>query len=250
MKSNKYLNIDFHPSSKKNILEKILMCMSKEGAFIHVVSLNPENMVIAQHDDEYRNILSQSDIQIIDGIGIALGGVLLGFPRTERVTGVDLMEEVIKLAADKGLRVLLLGGKPNLAESLVDCYNNKYPNLSIKGEMGFKNILASKPEEEKAVMHIVADYRPQIIFAAFGSPAQEKWFYAHKKHLSSSICIGVGGAFDFLSGEVSRAPHLLRSFGFEWLYRLVIQPWRLQRQLRLVEFVYLVFKQKFGLLRS
>lgn len=250
MNTIKYLNIDFHPSSKKDILEKMFIYTSNKHAFVHVVSLNPENMVIAQEDREYRRILSQSDIQIIDGIGIALASAILGFPGTDRITGVDLMEELIKRGVEKGFRVLLLGGKPKLAATLADCYKKRHPNLHIKGKMGFKNIFASKLEEEESVMSIVADYKPQIIFAAFGSPAQEKWFYAHKEQLSGSICIGVGGAFDFLNREVSRAPQILRSFGFEWLYRLITQPWRLKRQLRLIRFAYLVFKQKFGLLRS
>ncbi|MDA1316583.1 MAG: WecB/TagA/CpsF family glycosyltransferase [bacterium] len=250
MNTNKYLNIDFHPSSKKDILEKILMYMSSKYTFVHIVSLNPENMVMAQTDIEYRNMLSQSDIQIIDGIGTAVGAAILGFPSTDRLAGVDLMDLVIHLAAEKGFRILLLGGKPNLAESLADCYKKKLPNLSVKGEMGYVDILASKSEEDDRVFSIVADYKPQIIFAAFGSPAQEKWFYAHKHELNGSVCIGVGGGFDFLSGEVSRAPQLIRSFGFEWLYRLITQPWRIKRQLRLIEFIRLVLLQKFGIVSA
>jgi len=250
MKTSNYLGIMFRPSSKKDILEKIFIHRGQKSDFIHVVSLNPENMVIAQHDREYRNILSQSDLQIVDGIGTALGSRLLGFSSTDRITGVDLMEEVIKSSAKTGLRILLLGGKPNLAEHLANCYKQKYPHLSIKGKMGFKDILALKKDEEKKVLAIVADYRPQIIFAAFGSPTQEKWFYANRKHLFGSIGIGVGGAFDFLAGETPRAPQALRSFGFEWLYRLIVEPWRFKRQLRLITFIYLVCKQKFGLLHT
>ncbi|MGB3020405.1 MAG: WecB/TagA/CpsF family glycosyltransferase, partial [Microgenomates group bacterium] len=85
-----------------------------------------------------------------------------------------------------------------------------------------------------------------LIFVAFGSPYQEKWIYENRASLQGITCIGVGGAFDFLSGRVARAPKLIQSIGLEWLYRLMRQPWRWRRQLQLPVFIYLVLKQKFS----
>jgi len=83
-----------------------------------------------------------------------------------------------------------------------------------------------------------------LIFVAFGSPAQELWLYKHRGKFKGIVCMGVGQGFDVLSGQVKRAPLLLRKIGLEWLYRLITQPWRWRRQLRLVKFLWLVFKEK------
>ncbi|MCR4286006.1 MAG: WecB/TagA/CpsF family glycosyltransferase, partial [Candidatus Kaiserbacteria bacterium] len=212
--------------------------------FCHIVSLNPENMVIAQDDDEYRNILSEGDIQLCDGVGIALGGSILSIQVGERVTGADLLEKVLKLGNEMGLRVLLIGAGTDVADNLAICYHKKFPNLSIKGFQGIRDIHHPHKEEEAAIFSIVSYYKPQIIFSAFGSPWQEKWFWQHRAHLKGIVCMGVGGGFDFALGKVARAPRFVRRAGMEWLYRLLSQPWRLKRQLRLIRFLYLVMKQK------
>ena len=155
------------------------------------------------------------------------------------------MEFILETFKKNRLRVLFLGGKGDLAERVADCYNQAHLSSIYRGIKGISNILRPTKAEEERIFSIVADYKPQIIFSAFGSPAQELWFYRHKEQLNGIICMGVGGGFDFVTGTVPRAPWLLRQAGMEWLFRLIIQPWRIKRQLRLVEFVYLVLKQKF-----
>ncbi|QQS44677.1 WecB/TagA/CpsF family glycosyltransferase [Candidatus Roizmanbacteria bacterium] len=220
--------------------------MRNSYVFCHIVSLNPENVMIAQHDEEFRNILSQGDIQIVDGVGIALGGSILGIEVGERVTGVDLMEIMLKNTKEGGLHVLLLGGKSNVADDLAKCYQKKYSNIFFKGIEGISNIQAPKTDEERRIFSIVADYRPQIIFAAFGSPWQEKWFWAHKDKFKGIVCMGVGGGFDFALGKISRAPAWVRTIGMEWLFRLLKQPWRAKRQMRLFRYILLLIKARFG----
>lgn len=246
VKTEKFLKIDIKPLSRKSILERINKYIHTPYAFFHIVSLNPENIMIAQHDQEFRKILSQSDIQIVDGVGIALGGSFLNIEVGERVTGVDLMDLLLENTEQAGLRVLLLGGKSNVAEELAECYRKKYPNILFKGIEGISNMQRPKTYEEKVIFSIVADYKPQIIFAAFGSPWQEKWFWRHKEQLEGIVCMGVGGGFDFATGIVSRAPAWIRSIGMEWLYRLIRQPWRVKRQIKLVAYVLLLLKTKMG----
>jgi len=200
---------------------------------------------MAQDDEEYRNILSQGDIQIVDGVGIAIGGSILGIDVGKRVTGVDLMENILQDLNHSGLRVMLLGGGENIAEKIVLCYKKKYPHISFYGMRGISSIQDPHMTEEAAIFSIVADYKPQILFVAFGSPWQEKWIWNHRGELAGVICMGVGGGFDFVSGKVARAPHFLRSIGLEWFYRLMRQPWRVRRQIRLIRFMLLIFKQKF-----
>lgn len=248
--NNKLLGIPIRGQKTNCVLEKVQRCISTECAFCHIVSLNPEIIVMAQKDREYMNILSESDIQICDGVGIALGGSILGIDVGDRLAGSDLMEIILQNQSSGGLRVLLLGGEAEVAEKLAICYQKKYPTLTFRGIMGISDILNQTKEEEDRILSIVADYKPQILFVALGSPWQEKWIWRHKNDLKGVVCMGVGGGFDFAIGAVKRAPQIIRAMGFEWLFRLIYQPWRIRRQTRLIEFIWLVFKQKIGQHRS
>lgn len=245
MNTHKLGTIQLKNFSKKEVLEQIIFYAQKNTEFIHIVSINPENVVVASEDKVFETVVNEAQIHICDGVGILLGGSTLGIDVKQRLPGVDMMDEAIKALNNGPTRVLLLGGKENLAEKLADCYQEKYPSMKFLGIQGFKNIKNPKNEENETIFSIVSDFMPQIIFAAYGSPSQEKWFYENRARLQGIVCMGVGGGFDFLSGEVRRAPQFLRNIGLEWLFRLIIQPWRWKRQLRLFKFIYLIFKQKF-----
>ena len=244
MSDQKLLGISIKNQAKSYILEQIQKYIHKPYAFFHIVSLNPENIMLASEDVEYQFILSKGDIQLIDGIGVALGCAFLKIDVGERISGVDFMEIMLSSLKLEGLRVLLLGGRPNLANDAADCYQQKYPKTTVKGIEGFRNIQKPKKTECKDIIRIITDYKPQVIFAAYGSPEQEKFFSRHRRQLQGIICMGVGGGLDFAAGKISRAPVLMRKLGFEWLYRLIIQPWRWRRQVELIRFVFAVCKQK------
>lgn len=245
MSKNKILEIPIPIDFKQDILEKIIKFIKKPQGFLHIVSLNPENLVIAQDNKEFKKVLCEAKMRIIDGVGIIMASRLLGIKAGERVTGVDLMNELIKIASERRLRVMLIGGKPKLAESLADCYQKKYPEAEFLGIEGIKDIKTGKKsvlkEEERKIFNIVADFKPHLVFVAFGSPYQELWIERHKEEFSGCVVMGVGGAFDFLGGEVKRAPIFIRKIGLEWLFRLLHQPWRWRRQVRLVRFLWLIF---------
>ncbi|MCX7881371.1 MAG: WecB/TagA/CpsF family glycosyltransferase [Patescibacteria group bacterium] len=243
MKSKKILGITITSQSKKEILEKIKKYIRQSVDFCHIVSLNPEILIIAQENKEFKKVIETAQIRIIDGVGIILAARLLGFEVGERLTGVELMKELVKIASENRLRVLLIGGKGNLADRLADCYQKKYPQAKFLGIEGIKNIKNPQKTEEKIIFDIVSDYKPHLVLIAFGSPDQELWIERHKNKFSGCVVMGVGGAFDFLSGKVLRAPWFVRKSGFEWLFRLIIQPWRWRRQLRLIKFLWLVVKE-------
>lgn len=242
---NTILGVHVEKQSKSNILEKIKKYIDNPGGFFHIVSINPENLVVAQKDELFKRILTKAQIQLIDGVGVVVAGWALGIDIGERITGVDLMEELIRLAAISRLRVLLIGGKPNLSLELAECYSTSYPEAKFIGLEGIKNIKNPEVSEEKAIFSIVSVTRPHIIFVSFGSPDQELWIDRHSNKFKNSIVMGVGGAFDFLGKKVRRAPKIVRYFGLEWLFRLILQPWRIGRQLRLLTFLRLVLRQKF-----
>ena len=243
MTSNKFLGITIPIETKSSILEKIKKYIKLPRGFFHIVSLNPENLMIAQESKEFRKVLETAQIKIVDGVGVVLAGRLLNL-NLERLTGVDLMRDLINLASGMRLRVLLIGGKANLALELADCYQREFSEAKFKGVYGIKNIKNPSDEEEREIFSIVRRYKPQLIFVAFGSPDQELWIERHKNEFSGSVVMGVGGAFDYLSNNTKRAPLPVQKLGLEWLFRLINQPWRWRRQLKLLRFIELVFKEK------
>ena len=124
MKQNKILGIAIPKDTRKIILEKILKYIEKPNGFFHIVSLNPENLVVATENKLFKKVVETAQIKIIDGVGVVLVGRLLNL-NLERLTGVDLMDNLISLASNMRLRVLMIGGKLNLADSLAKCSKTK-----------------------------------------------------------------------------------------------------------------------------
>lgn len=245
MKQKMILGVKVENQSKSDILEKINKYLKNPKGFFHIVSVNPENITIASKLNKFKEVVNTAQIRIIDGVGVVLAARMLGFTAGPRLTGVDLMERLMFTASNRPLRVLLIGGKGNLAEELADCYNKLQSKANFKGFEGIKDIQNPDANEEKTLISIVADYKPHLMFVSFGSPFQELWIYKNRSYFNGIVCMGVGGAFDFLAGTVRRAPKIIRSIGLEWLYRLITQPWRLKRQvLRLPYFLLLVFKER------
>ncbi|VVA44223.1 Glycosyl transferase, WecB/TagA/CpsF family [Candidatus Roizmanbacteria bacterium] len=244
MKTNKILGITINLESRTSILEKILLYIGKPTCFFHIVSLNPENLIATTESEIFKKVVETAQIKIVDGIGVVLAGRWLGVETGERVTGVGLMEDLLKMASDRRLRVLMIGGKENLALRLAQCYQEKYIEAKFNGIQGIVDIQDPSEDEEDKIFSIVTAYKPHLVFVAFGSPAQELWIERHKNKLTNCVAMGVGGAFDYLSGNVNRSPTFIQKIGLEWLYRLVIQPWRWKRQLRLLKFIWLIIKQK------
>ncbi len=238
--------IPLFPRKKQEIRQEIQRFLSgKSDEFFHITSLNPELLVIARHDLQFGMILRDSSLKIVDGVGVVVAGTLLKKSVGERYAGVDVMKDILDMAGRGRLRTVLIGGKSKLAERIADCYNDKFGQKLFFGIETPQNMSASDRAQSSAIISQVNALKPRIVFVAFGSPLQEKWIYENRASLSGKVCMGVGGAFDFIGGEVKRAPALVRSAGFEWLYRLLIQPWRLKRQLRLIEFATMVLAERF-----
>jgi len=244
MNKKQILGITIIPESKKSVLEKILLYIGHPSDFFHIVSLNPENIVITTENELFKRVVETAQIKIVDGVGVVIAARWLGVKLGERITGVGLMEDLIKMASDRRLRVLMIGGKEKLALRLVECYKDQFPEAKFKGLQGIEDIQNPKEDEEDRIFSIVADYKPHLVFVAFGSPDQELWIARHKKELTNCVVMGVGGAFDYLSGKVTRAPIIIQKIGLEWLFRLINQPWRWRRQLRLFKFIRLILQEK------
>lgn len=202
----------------------------------HVCTTNPEFLVIAQHDFNFRNILQRADLCIPDGIGLLWAARIIGAELPERVTGSDGTVIIAEHAAKKGWRLFLLGAAPGIADKAADVLREKFPALQIVGTYAGSPV----PEEEDAIVEIVNASGADILLVAYGAPEQDKWIARNLPRLRVKMAMGIGGALDFIAGAVPRAPETMRRYGLEWLYRLYKQPWRLRRMLRLPIFVMLV----------
>lgn len=226
------LGIGFTDEKLEDILEYIEKIIKKKEKKVLVVTPNPEILVIANKNSDYKNLLNNADLALIDGVGIVVAGKILGKPLKHKISGVDFIENVCKYVAEKPITIGFLGGGPGVAEKTAECLSRKYEGLKVA---------FASPEWDKVSLRVSAD----ILFVAFGSPKQEIWIGKNLKSLPVSVVMGVGGAFDMISGQVVRAPVFIRRLGLEWLFRLIIQPWRIRRQMRLLEFGLLVLREKF-----
>jgi N-acetylglucosaminyldiphosphoundecaprenol N-acetyl-beta-D-mannosaminyltransferase len=242
--NNTLFGIELPTQSKEQVLEKIKEYINLRKEFCHIVSLNPENLVAADKNEVFKDVVKRAQIRIIDGVGVVIAARLKHIAFGERYPGVDLMSDLIKIAHTGRSRVLLIGGGPKVAEKAAECQKKKYPDLQIFSFAGISNITDPDPQEENEVFSIVTATKPHIVFVAFGSPYQEIWIDKNRHKFAGMVVAGVGGAFDFLSGNVFRAPKIVRMLGFEWLFRLFLQPWRLKRQLQLPYFFYLTLLKR------
>jgi N-acetylglucosaminyldiphosphoundecaprenol N-acetyl-beta-D-mannosaminyltransferase len=224
--------------AKNKILEKVKEQVKEKKTWFHIVSLNPEIVVLSQDNEGFYKVLQSANIHILDGVGVCYFVRLNGMPYVDRITGVDLMQELVAKLEDQRLRIMFLGGKAGLAEKVAGCYKRTHPKGVYFGTQGIQNIRGADVEkEEQKVLQEVARFKPDILFVSFGSPDQELWIWRHREQLRGIVCMGVGGAFDFVAGKVPRAPSYMQKHGLEWLFRLVRQPWRWRRQLRLIRFI-------------
>jgi N-acetylglucosaminyldiphosphoundecaprenol N-acetyl-beta-D-mannosaminyltransferase len=217
-------------------LELIGKWVRDGGRCRQVCTTNPEFMMIARHDPNFRNILNRADLCVPDGVGLLWAARYLGNPLPERVTGSDGLPVIAERAARESWRLYFLGAAPGVAEKAADVLRERYPGLQIAGVYAG----SPTPEEEDAIVQRINESGADLLFVAYGAPEQDKWIARNLPRLRVTMAMGVGGAFDFIAGVLPRAPLWMRRFGLEWLYRLYLQPWRIGRMSRLPRFVLLV----------
>lgn len=243
------LGVGITNASKHEVLEYIIEKLQQKDKKFYVVTPNPEILVFVNKNNDFKNILNNAELALNDGVGVSLASRVLGRPLKDRFTGVDFMEMLCKGVSEKPITVGFLGGGPKIAERTAECLVSKYPKLKIafvaqewpQNSLEFR-VQSSESEKETKDQRLTTI---DILFIAFGFPKQEEWISKNLDKLPVQCAVGVGGAFDYISGNISRAPRFVQQIGFEWLYRLIRQPWRIKRQLALTKFVYLVFKERF-----
>lgn len=202
----------------------------------HVCTVNPEFIIVAQRDANFRHILQRADLCLPDGVGLLWAAHWLRNPLPERVTGSDGTVKIAEEAAKQGWRVFLLGAAPGVADQAAAILQERFPGLQIAGTYSG----SPAPEEEDAIVARVNASHADILLVAYGAPQQDKWIARNLPRLNVSMAMGIGGSLDFIAGVVPRAPEWMQQYGLEWLFRLYKQPWRIIRMLRLPRFVILV----------
>jgi N-acetylglucosaminyldiphosphoundecaprenol N-acetyl-beta-D-mannosaminyltransferase len=198
-----------------------------------VVTLNTEFVMAAQNNSEFRNAINTAALVVPDGIGVVWATRYVGRPAPERVTGTDTLVALAQRCAASGYRLYLLGAAPGVAEKAAERLQALAPGLQIAGTYAGSPALA----EEDAIIERIRTAQTDVLTVAYGAPAQELWIQRNLSRLPVAVAIGVGGAFDFVSGRQRRAPHGMQVMGLEWLYRLYREPWRWQRMMAIPWFI-------------
>lgn len=239
----KLLGISLSNDSEDNILEYVVNFVEKGKGKCFITTPNPEILVYANSHKPFADILNTAAISLPDGIGVVVASALLGRPLKSRITGVDFMKNLCEKVANRPITVGFLGGKGDVALKTSQCLRKTYPKLKILvAEAGNPDDKTANMIKELGLQN--KDHRGiDILFVGYGFPKQEEWIYQNLANLPVRVAMTVGGSFDIVSGSLPRAPQVLRSFGMEWFWRLLLQPSRITRQIKLLKFVWLVIKE-------
>lgn len=194
------------------------------------VCVCPNHTIMAgQKDPKLRKIVNSADMATPDGMSVVWASRLLGHREAKQVTGTDLMLAFSKLSSEKGYTHFYYGGANGVPEELAEKMTKKFPKLKIVGIYSppFRDLTE---EEDKAIVEMINNVKPDVVWVGLGMPKQELWIGDHLGLIDAPIMIGVGAAFDFISGNKKRAPKWMQKVGLEWLYRLLQEPKRLWRR--------------------
>jgi N-acetylglucosaminyldiphosphoundecaprenol N-acetyl-beta-D-mannosaminyltransferase len=213
------------PVDVLNMIETVELArqsMTHRNRLQHV-ALNVAKLVNTRSDPVLFDDVANSDLVGIDGMGIVLAARLLGVPVKERVTGVDLLNELLTVCANEGFRPYFLGAKRETLEICRRRALDKHPTLRFAGMRdGY-----FAPEQEAEIVSDIRDSGADCLFIGMPSPRKERFLAAHRDELNVPFIMGVGGSFDVLSGQIRRAPGFMQAMGLEWLYRIYQEPGRM-----------------------
>jgi N-acetylglucosaminyldiphosphoundecaprenol N-acetyl-beta-D-mannosaminyltransferase len=198
-----------------------------------VTTPNPEIVMLARRDAAFRAVLERTTLNIPDGIGLLLAARLGGDRLREHVQGTDLVLRLAERSVERGWRWFLLGGMGDVSARAAAALQGAHPGLQVAGAMPGSPLESDDADVRAAIQ---AAGRVDVILVAYGAPKQERWLDRNLATLGIPVGIGVGGVFNYLSGDAPRAPRWLRRLHLEWLHRLLTQPWRWRRQLVLPQF--------------
>ena len=231
------MNIPFDNVTMEEALEAAdRLIARKKGAYC--VTPNAEIVYEAMQDDALRELVCQADLVLPDGAGVVLGAKILGTPVKEKVAGIEFGENLMKRYAGTGKTFYFLGSKPGVAEQAAENMTKKYPGLAVCGTAdGYF-------QDEDAVVAAINEKEPDVLLVCLGFPKQEQFMNRHRKDLKVGLMAGLGGSLDGYAGIATRAPRWMIRLNLEWLYRLLKEPKRIGRMMRLPKFLLKVVARR------
>lgn len=224
------LGVGFDNVTKAEAVERALALIdAREGRY--VVTPNPEIVMLAKENPALKEALAGADIVLPDGAGIVKGAAILGRPMKEKVPGIDFACGVMARLAERGGSVYLFGAKPGVAEAAAETLRTKFPGLVISGTSdGYFS-------DDGPIIEKIKDAAPDFLLVCLGAPKQELWMAKMSGKLPVGLMVGLGGSLDVFAGTVKRAPEAWQKLDLEWLYRLLKEPRRIGRMMKLPLFV-------------
>jgi N-acetylglucosaminyldiphosphoundecaprenol N-acetyl-beta-D-mannosaminyltransferase len=239
----KFLNIPIDSLTMIETLEKVDSAITLNKQIHHTV-VNAGKVVLMQTDKELEKSVVEADIINADGKAIVWAANLLGHKLPERVSGIDLMEQLVMRSFEKGYKCFFFGATEEVVTKLVNIYKMQYSEDMIAG---YRNGYFKKEDEDKIALQI-AESGANILFVAITSPKKEIFLNTYKNKLTNvNFIMGVGGSFDVIAGKVKRAPLWMQNSGLEWFYRVVQEPKRMWKRYLVgnTKFIYLIIKEYF-----
>lgn len=257
--SIKIFDLNVFSNSKESLLNALKEQLISARSLISVFTPNPEQIVVSRSNTAFLDHLRSADILIPDGIGLVIASKVLdlsgkGPSLKERISGREVAAELLEIAEKSNLTVLVVGGRDYgmSTQSQTDAHVLPLKQQSDGTTFshaywmeGYADVENPTTDEEMAVKAALSKLKPQLVFVAFGAPWQEAWVVDHRAVLEKAgtrVVMVVGGAFDVLLGTIPQAPAWIEAIGLEWLFRLIQEPWRWRRQLKLLSFIKLTFQ--------
>lgn len=233
------LGVKIDKMSLAETFEKAKGLLETDGVSM-IFTPNPEIIMRASEDSEFKKILNSADICTPDGIGVVYASKILKNPVEERVPGFELSKMLMESASRTGEGIFLFGSKPGVAEKAKANLEKMYEGINIAGtHSGYFS-----EEEEAGIIDMINESGAKLLYVCLGAPKQEKWIYNNREKLKVRLALGVGGTLDVLSGEAKRAPEIFLKCNLEWLYRIASNPSRWGRFLALPKFMFKIIKEK------
>lgn len=204
----------------------------------YVVTPNPEIVMTCWENPDAMEAVQNADLVLPDGVGVIYGAKILGTPLKGKLPGIDFAAELMRRLAKSGGRVYLLGAKPGIAEQAGERMKAQFPGLVICGTHDgyFKS--------DEPIIEEINALQPDLLLVCLGAPKQELWMNRNRPVLKVGLMAGLGGSLDVFAGTVKRAPIFFQKFGLEWFYRLVKEPWRFKRMMKLPKFLFACIGKK------
>ena len=212
----------------------------------YVVAINVDVVVKIEEDPYLKKVVDNADMVLVDGKPLVWISKLHGKPLKAKISGSDLVPLLCEVAAEKGYRIFIIGGKDGIAEQAKEKLESRLPQIKIVGTYAPPFGFEKNESELDKINQMISAVHPDLLIACFGCPKQEKWIYENIEKYDAKVSICAGATVDFLAGRVKRAPRWMREYGLEWFYRFLKEPKRMFRRYFVddTKIVKLIFKYR------